>query len=536
LRAGGAPRARAARWALCALLAATVGAQAQTRPWSSDPAVRMRHALEADMNRHAVAANLQSQRVMQSNLNAINARFRAFDSAMADYERERQAQGAQQETPQRSALELMTERADAGDQEALRALAWGYMTGTGLPRDEARAAHWMARAAASGLPDVVAVWGGLLVQGQGVGKDVARGIALVRQSADAGSPRGKGMLGTYYYEGLGVPRDARKAVSLWEEAASAGYHYPAAHNLASVYRNGDKDLPRDGAKARRYALLAAQGGDAEMASLIGRMLLGTEGGPQDLPGALKWLRAAADAGEPVAQTNLAWMLQRGDGQARDMAAAARLYKAAAVSGVANAQFWWGRFVLGGVGGVAQNAVEGAHWLRKAAAQDHAEATLELGRLLLNGFGPVTANRAEALQLMHKASASDAPAVAGQAHTLLGTLNEDGSVGTGKNLAQAVSHYDRAAALKHVEGTARLGLLYAQGIGVAQDSARARALIDSAYASNEPWGLAAMAFLHERGISTPKDLRRGLELYERAVRAGGQEFQGSLERVRKLVNG
>lgn len=619
-------------------------AQAQTRPWSSDPAVRMRNALEADMNRHGVAANAQSQRVMESNLRAIDARFGAFHAAVEEYERERRAATAGSAVVLQTPLQSTTAQAESGDVEAMRTLGaamvagvgvprdlargeswllraaergdnfarafmgarllWGessaapaakgleflnqaatnghrdalaylgmaYAEGSGLPRDAARAsellrraalagspvglyrhahalltglsgvpdvaqaAQWMARAASTGLPDAVATWGGFLVHGHGVSKDLAKGLALVRQAADAGSPKGLGMWGTFQFEGLGMPRDVPAAVRAWEQAVTGGYHYPAAHNLATVLRHGDTGVLADPARARRFALAAAQGGDAEMASLIGRMLLTGEGGPVDVTAALPWLRAAASSGEPVAQTNLAWQLQRGEGVPRDLAAAGKLYSQAAHAGVANAQFWWARFLLGGVGGVQQNPQEGAAWLRKAASQDQAEAQLELGRLLLGGFGPVQADRQQALGFLRKAGEARAPAVAGPAQTLLGVLHEEGQFGLPVNPAQAATHYERSLVLKHTEGTARLGLMLALGTGVPADIVRARSLIDLAFATQEPWGLAAMAFLHERGISMPKDLRRGLTLYQSAVKAGASQFQSSVDRVRKALEG
>ncbi len=625
----------------------------QTRAWSSDAGVRLQRSLEADMNRRYEQSVAQSREAMAARLRQIDGQFQQFYDAVAEYERlrrgEAQASGGSGLAVQtRPAAEVLQERAENGDVDAMRTLAGGHMSGTGVPRDAARAdawfaraadrgdnfsraylgarvlfgestqvpaakgleylnlaaaannadalaylgvahadgsgvvrnparaaellrraaegdspvglyryahallsglgppgakadpaqaAMWMSRAADTGYPDAVATWGGFLVHGEGVGKDIARGIALVQRAASSGSAKGKGMLGTFHYEGLGVPKDVRAASRLWEEAVAGGYIHPAAHNLASTWRNGDGGFPADPAKARRYASMAAEAGSVEMASLIGRMLLTTEGGAVDLPNAVRWLRAAADAGEPIAQTNLASLYRRGRGVPRDLPASARLFRAAADQGVADAQFWWGRYLMGGVESVAANPVEGVRSLRRAIAQDHSEAMLEVGRILFGGVGPVAANRDEALALIRKAASHGTPHhVAGDANLFLGNAHLFGWGGIPKDLPQALGFYERATAHDDVEATTRLAFIYGFGEGVAVDLSKARTLMERAFATGQPWGLAGMARFLELGTTVPKDLRRALELYERAVRGGGEQFRGDLDRVKKALGG
>lgn len=62
----------------------------------------------------------------------------------------------------------------------------------------------------------------LYEQGQGVPRDPAKAAEWLRRAAELGDPRGQTQLGMAYEKGLGVPRDLQKAESWFRRAAEQG--------------------------------------------------------------------------------------------------------------------------------------------------------------------------------------------------------------------------------------------------------------------------------------------------------------------------
>lgn len=64
-------------------------------------------------------------------------------------------------------------------------------------------------------------------------------------------------LAEMYLRGEGVPRNVEKGLALLELAVSRG-DSTAAFNLGALHRTGDRGVPVDLARSRRYFLLAKE--------------------------------------------------------------------------------------------------------------------------------------------------------------------------------------------------------------------------------------------------------------------------------------
>lgn len=132
--------------------------------------------------------------------------------------------------------------------------------------------------------------------------------------------------GCHFSLGLGTPKNAEAAVPYWESALEWGSR-AAIWNAVVTYWQGKGNIPRDFAKARRYA---AQGADMECVdstAVYGVLLYRGQGGPVDFEAALEHLHSAACQDDVLAISYLIRALWFGHGTEVDRAAARRWLKA-----------------------------------------------------------------------------------------------------------------------------------------------------------------------------------------------------------------
>lgn len=173
--------------------------------------------------------------------------------------------------------------------------------------------------------------------------------------------------------------------------------------------------------ALELALKAAQNGDPQAHTLVGRIYAEGNGAPQNLPLAAQWYARAAQLGDPEAMFAYGLMLAEGKGVAKNREAAAQMFEAAASHKHALANYNLGLLYLRGDGkpenpyrafghmlfaaeagvpaaqydvgnlyatgtGVDPNAFEAVKWIGKAAAAGYAEAQLDYAVILFRGHG------------------------------------------------------------------------------------------------------------------------------------------------------
>lgn len=207
-------------------------------------------------------------------------------------------------------MEALTARAEAGDATAQFQLGRAYYRGTDTPKDEKAALAWIEKSAAQGNVDAITSMGFFHAQGIGVEKSEAKAIEWFRKGAEKGSATCKLNLGLLLRQGKTIQTSSDESLRLMHEAADAG-SVEAQSYLGQLYFMGDRYLKPDYAKAKPYALKAAEAGDPAAQNIIGilsRDGIGPSAEGQDPAAAEKWFRQAAEQNEVKAQANLAHLM------------------------------------------------------------------------------------------------------------------------------------------------------------------------------------------------------------------------------------
>ena len=161
----------------------------------------------------------------------------------------------------RTALEWLTEAADAGRVHAQYELGKIYRDGRGVEKDALLAAAWLTRAAEQGSDAASYALGALLLTGgEGLAKDILSALNWLRRSAEDGNQYAQYRLGRLLLRGEDAPREIEEAVRWLTASAEQGNRY-AQYALGKLYLMG-KEVPRDPeAAVRWFTLSAAQGNE-----------------------------------------------------------------------------------------------------------------------------------------------------------------------------------------------------------------------------------------------------------------------------------
>ena len=161
----------------------------------------------------------------------------------------------------RTALEWLTEAAEAGLVHAQYELGKIYRDGWGVEKDALLAAAWLTRAAEQGSDAASYALGALLLTGgEGLAKDILSALNWLRRSAEDGNQYAQYRLGRLLLRGEDAPREIEEAVRWLTASAEQGNRY-AQYALGKLYLMG-KEVPRDPeAAVRWFTLSAAQGNE-----------------------------------------------------------------------------------------------------------------------------------------------------------------------------------------------------------------------------------------------------------------------------------
>ena len=96
-----------------------------------------------------------------------------------------------------------------------------YMTGDGVPQDNAKAVAWYRKAADGGHALAQGQLGVMYMTGKGVPQDNAEAVTWYRKAADGGHALAQFMLGAMYAEGKGVPQDNNETAYMWFNLAAS---------------------------------------------------------------------------------------------------------------------------------------------------------------------------------------------------------------------------------------------------------------------------------------------------------------------------
>jgi TPR repeat protein len=269
-----------------------------------------------------------------------------------------------------------------------------------------------------------------------------KSLASIRASALEGDADAQFQLGNKYVIGDGVEKDPQLAVRWYMEAAERG-HRLAAHNLGRCYLTGE-GVAKNPQEAFKWFKIAANQGYVNSMIAVG-LCYGTGVGVRiDQKESEKWFIKAEEMVTPEAQHALS-----------------------------EAQYALSNIYKTGEGG-AKSPEKSFKWCKKSAESGYLPAQSELGRKYDNRDG-VEKNPSAAITWLKKAASSGDPVAEG----LLGDKYLNGTVGLVKDCSLAMKYYKLAAEQGNSAAQARVGFLYAMGIGVLKDYIEALAWMNIA---------------------------------------------------------
>ena len=161
------------------------------------------------------------------------------------------------------------------------------------------------------------------LQGRGVERDEAEGIRLLRTAAERGDAPARRQLGYHYATGTGVVKNEGEAVR-WFRMAADQHDAFAQYNLAFAYASG-RGVAQDPLRAVEWYQRAADQGLADAQCALGAVYEHGLGVAVDYQKSLHWNRLAALQGHAEACSNMGWLYENGLGVAQNLDQAEHWY-------------------------------------------------------------------------------------------------------------------------------------------------------------------------------------------------------------------
>src|ERR1700730_16043123 len=280
-----------------------------------------------------------------------------------------------------------------------------YRLGSGVVRNEAKAAQLYRKAADMGNAEAETRFAEALFDGRGVARDPAQSRAWLEKAARQGNARGECDLGVMLTSGLDTAQDRAKGLGYLQAAARFGDGY-AEDNLGQFEESGLISDPSS-SEAYMHYLKASEMGSAWGAYNVARMHEHGIGVYKNPTEALRWYMKVASIDDPdlpgqwtdlrseagaIASANfrIGDMYAAGNGVPKDTHEAERWYKrgvdmesAGARAGWLMAQVYLANAYLQAKG-VPLAYSEAMHWMRKAAESGYRQAQVNLGSMYRDG--------------------------------------------------------------------------------------------------------------------------------------------------------
>jgi uncharacterized protein len=284
-----------------------------------------------------------------------------------------------------SVAKLQTE-ADRGVIRAELELAARYITGNGLSKDSALAAHWYERAAQQGDPEAANEIGYFYQMGIGVPTDLSRAIRWYQFSSSEGSAYGKLNLASLYATGIGVNKNAPFAIQLLEEAVARRNGAAAAY-LGDIYAFGMFGPP-DLVEAEKWYETGVKLHDLFSEFNLGTFLSVQPNHVRDYSRAADLLRASASQGYVPAMHSLGLLLIRHPEVKQSPDEAHAMIETAATSGSWRSSVLLGIFARDGTGAPVDKRSALLHFeIAELQGGEEAEKLLSKDIEILTAFFP-----------------------------------------------------------------------------------------------------------------------------------------------------
>ena len=372
---------------------------------------------------------------------------------------------------------LYRKAADMGNAEAQTRFAEALFDGRGVARDPAGSRAWLEKAARQGNARAECNLGVMLTSGLDIARDRARGLRYLQAAARLGDGYAEDYLGQLAESGLTGDPSPSEAYMHYLKASEMGSAW-GAYNVARMHERGIGVYKNPSEALRWYMKVASMRGPdlldqwsdlrSEAGAItganfrIGDVYADGNDVPKDTSDAERWYQrgvdmasAGARAGWLTADVYLANAYLQSKGVPLDYGEAMYWMKDAAEHGNRQAQVDLGSMYRDGQG-TPQNYGEAMYWYRKAADRGSSVAEWKIGRLYFDGKG-VIRDFTEAATRFRKAAGEGLP----------------------------VAQWD-------------LGMMYYRGYGVSKDLATARAWLQKAAARGCAPAIAMLARLDAAG--------------------------------------
>ena len=182
---------------------------------------------------------------------------------------------------QSDAAGYFTDAAERGNVEAMQALGLIHQRGKGVPKDEAKAAQWLAKASGQGDVSAAKKRGDLLID-----TDPKAALEAYETAARAGDASAAYAAAIMYVESIAIRPNEARSVELMHQAAKAGHPAAMADYGLYVYQGLAQGSPE---QAAQWFARAAVSGDEQGKFLYAFTLAKGEGVPQSYEDAYYWL-------------------------------------------------------------------------------------------------------------------------------------------------------------------------------------------------------------------------------------------------------
>ena len=405
--------------------------------------------------------------------------------------------------------------ADKGDKEAMYNLADCYLKGTGgVQQDFYTAVEWLTKAAKKNYAPAQVALAYCYISGSGVLKDYKRAWDLAEKASKQANGEGHYLVASMYKMGIHVQKDLSQWQKYLKSAAYAGCAEAQAE-MGVAYLNGvpEANITQDSKLAISLLSQASQQGNTTGNFYLGICYENGVGVNKDETKAINYYYTAANAGHAVAQSTVGWAYLWGMyGLDVNYSEAYKYVNAAIEQGEPQAYKIMGDIYRYGLG-ITEDNYTAVEWYRKASEAGNIPATNLLAEMYIWGLG-VVQDKTKGYHLYKAAAdADDLNGFAG-----LGLCYENG-YGVIKNMHNAVTYYKKAAERGQNYSRYRLYKIYREGEGVTKNNQEALKYLRMAADDNYADALCDLGIEYHDGEILHSEPATAIKYFTRAADNG-----------------
>ena len=450
----------------------------------------------------------------------------------------------------RDSLNMIMEKAKAGDAIAMNEIGTWYYTGKHVNQDYTQAYEWWKKASLKSDIRAIANLGMCYQLGHGVQRDSIDAVRLYKKSIKDGnsallSQRTENahknifdamLVGDCYENGIGVSKDYGKAAGFYAQAADRG-SVEGMRQAGISYLNA-----KDSNRALQYFEKGASKGDLTSEYWAGKILMGEMNVPANKQQAIIYLLKAAEGGMPAAQAETGILYAEGNGVTKNLNQAAEWYRKSALQGNAKGMWNYGNALKNGEG-ISQDYDQALFWMSEAAPQGYQRIFKKMivdldsiGRdpfvnyvrgmrlYLLDGKMKEATDQ---FKKVEKSKIDEGKIM--QCVILASKRNEQSNAKKGAQELEKFAQSNQEAAFY-------LATLYETGNGVAQDMTKAIELYNKSADMGYGKAQSYLGDIYYEGRGTEKDLEKAVSLYLKALDNRQLSHNGTIRLAECYENG